>query len=244
MEHDNLRENDLAEFLANFGEWWSKHWQHVLLAVLLIACVVLGVRLISDWRTSKREYAWLDLAGTTNPESYPLVAQEYDNPTVRALAYLRGGDLYHHQAMHPPAEGDDQALTPQQRLEQASQLYQQALEATKEPVYRANALLGLAAVAETQQRWDQARQYYAQAQQVAGDQLPSIAAEAQRRQELLDALKQPVAFAPEPAVTAPSTQSTADEQAQEAPATQPGTDAAQAPAPAAEGAAPEAATGD
>ncbi len=88
-------------------------------------------------------------------------------------------------------------------LEQAAGLYHRVLDQAEAPtVYRVNALLGLGAVAESRKAWDQAAKYYDQAAELAKDQLPFLAQQAQERRNLLSQLNQEIVFATQPA-TAP-----------------------------------------
>ena len=88
-----LKENDLAEFIANFGVWWSKHGHVVVIAVVLIG----GGYFVKSWIDAKRaashEAAWSDLANSTSPQVFREVAELHSDPAVRSLAYLRGADL-------------------------------------------------------------------------------------------------------------------------------------------------------
>lgn len=96
-----------------------------------------------------------------------------------------------------PAETREQ----KQRLERAETMYRRVLEEAEAAEFRANALLGLAAVAESREQWDAAADGYAKALDLAAEsELPGIAAVAEHRRQLLDKLRQPVAIveAPEP----------------------------------------------
>ena len=62
-----LKENDLAEFLENFGEWWNKHGTVAMLILLFLVGGFLGYRLLRARAIDQREAAWRDLANTTKP---------------------------------------------------------------------------------------------------------------------------------------------------------------------------------
>ena len=80
-----LKENDLAQFLANFGQWWGKYGNYLLVIVLVISVTVLGRRWMNASATTANEAAWSDLAYSTSPDTYQLIAQTHDNPAARCL---------------------------------------------------------------------------------------------------------------------------------------------------------------
>ncbi len=223
-----LKENDLAEFLANIGPWWSAHWRTVFTVVLVVAVVVGWWRWNRAQTLRQHEDAWGDLAFATSPESYRGVANTYDDPTVQALANLRGADLLLASAANPtpppePSENDPDpppAIPPDEALEAAAAMYQQVANQTSvHLVYKLNASLGLAAVAEGQRNWDAARGHYQHAIEQAGSTYPSIADQAQARLGMLDRLAHPIVFGPEPPPT--TTQPANTDAPQPEPATDP-----------------------
>ncbi len=199
-----LKENDLAEFITHFGQWWSKHGNKLLLSALVISVVILGRQWLHTRSAAAQENAWADLAGATSPDSYRLVALSHDNPTVRAMAYLRGADLLLNEAVAGPGDDDNTAndsakLTAQQSLQEAAAMYNQVIQDNQAPLaFHLNAGLGLAAVAEGQRDWPQAKQLYEQVIDQAGAAFPTIAHQAQARLDMLDRLREPVVFAPDP----------------------------------------------
>lgn len=204
-----LKENDLVEFLTHFGQWWGKHGGKILTVVLVLAVVVTGKRWFDASTAAATEKAWRDLADTTSPEGYRSVALSHQDPAVRALAYLRGADLL---LAKSATASDDQHTTndsttagSSQDLDSAALMYQQVVDDQDvHPAYRLNALLGLAAVAEGRRDWDQARNLYLQVTEQATVHYGAIAERAQSRAKMLDRLKKPVVFAPDPVVI-PST---------------------------------------
>jgi len=214
-----LKENDLAEFLGNFGPWWAKHGNTLLIAVLVVAAVFFGKRFIESRNAAVLEEAWADLAQATSPESYRLVAQSHELPAVRALADLRGADLWLAKAAAPmpdtePTPQGSQAATPvltaEQFLDEAAMVYGRvANDPQAHLVFKLNAHLGLAAVAESRQDWAQAQQQYTWVTEHAGPGYKVIAAQAKARQGQLDRLKRPVVFGPDP--DPPATEPTASD---------------------------------
>lgn len=206
-----LKENDLAEFITNFGSWWSKHGNTLLIIVLIIVAVFVGKWYVESRNAAVQEEAWSDLALATSPESYRAVAQSHELPTVRALADLRGADLWLAKAIAPapPPQADDDAtdtpptaasaLTAEQALDEAALVYGRV---AKDPqihlVFKLNAHLGLAAVAEGRQDWAKAKKQYTLVAEQAGTSYEAIAAQANARLKQLDRLKTPVVFGPDP----------------------------------------------
>ncbi len=194
-----LQENDLAEFIANFGEWWSKHGNTVLTVILVVSVVFLGKRWIDARAESAHEQAWSDLATATSPESFRHTAESHDNPAVRALAYLQGGDLLLAQSKKNQDASPDAApstappLTPDQALHEAELMYKQVLaDPNTHTVFKLNAHLGLATVAESRQLWNEAQQQYQAIIDTAGPGYDAIAGQARARLANLDELAKPI----------------------------------------------------
>lgn len=229
-----LKENDLATFLTHFGEWWGKHGTNILIVITVLLIVVLGYRFLDMRATTAHNEAWSDLAATASPEGYRTLAETHKDPAVQALAYLRGGDLLLAQSTSASAknvDGADAVGTPQEALENAKVMYQQVLSISQEPVYRVNAMMGLAAVAEAERNWEQAGTYYRQVIGQAQEKMPWIAADAQKRLDLLDRLAEPIAFAPEPVLPAAAPAEAATEAQAALSIEAPSADESAAPAP-------------
>ena len=224
-ERHELKENDLAEFFRNFGEWWSKHGNTVLIILIIVLGGITAYRFYSSSTYERHQDAWTDLANATGPEGYVQVARMHDVPAVQTLANLRGADLFRLRAIgryEPPTSGeqaqtdseaaaadatagsdsDSSSPPPSADLEQAAALYQRVLEAepSQTPTaYRVNALLGLGSVAESRKAWEEAQQHYEKAIDLADDSLPALAQQAMRRRDLLNELQRPIVFATQPA---------------------------------------------
>lgn len=202
-ERHELEENDLASFITHFGEWWAKHGNTVLIVFIIVALSVGGYRFITGQRSASHQAAWSDLAGTTTPQGYQLVAQSHADLAVQSLALLRGADLLLGEAVQGKSP-DDETLAPGEALTQAASMYKQVAQSKAAPAYRVNALLGLAAVHESQQQWQQAQEAYNQADELASSaSLTDLASQAQARLALLPEIEPPVIFA-EPAATQPA----------------------------------------
>ena len=190
-----LKENDLADFLLNFRQWWAQHGKKTLIMIVVIAVVVTLWRLRSATAEVRHEQAWSNLAASSGPDAFLAIAAEADNATLRNLARVRGADLWALKATLPQAE-----LTTIQMLDQAEETYQEVISDPQAPlVLRLNAMLGLAAVGETRGDWDKTDQWYDRVIEQAGGLYPAHRAEAESRRVLVEQLKKPLTFAPEPA---------------------------------------------
>lgn len=207
-----LQQNDLAEFIANFKEWWQEHGMRTLLTILVIVAVA------SLWVSHKssvkaaHDRAWGDLYQATSPEALRNVADSHDDVGIRLMARLRAGDLALSQVVLPDSARSGQVaevdlpetenqLTDQQRqqlIDTAQEDYQAVLEHPgAADVMKLNALLGLASVAEMRGSWDEARSRYDAAIEIAGNRYQRIAAVAEARAAAIDRIARPVIFAPE-----------------------------------------------
>ncbi|MCC7146885.1 MAG: tetratricopeptide repeat protein [Phycisphaeraceae bacterium] len=202
--HD-LKENDLAEFVRHFGQFWEKWGNTLLMGVLVVLLVVVANQYWRDRTVRLREEAWGQLHEETSPAGLKDLAENTGNKTVKALASLQAADLLMSgngadQAGPTTAPAVKTEEQKQQDLADAEQLYQAVLDqAEVGEVIRLNARLGLASVAEAKKSWDQARKLY---QQVIADaeaaKQEGLAIQARGRLAMLDRLSEPMPFAPEP----------------------------------------------
>ena len=197
-DHDDLRQNDLEQFLFGLKEFWGKHGMKFLVTILVVLAVLVGLRMIEDRRRQAREEPWRDLASTTSPEGLRRVAQSQEDPVVRAQALLRGADLLLHQSL-VVEEGSESENpdAPGQTLEEAALMYENVLSIENlHEVFALNARLGLASVAESQEQWGKAAELLQSVAAGARD-YPSIERQALGRLAMLDRLAEPVLFAPD-----------------------------------------------
>ena len=204
QERHDLKTNDLQEFFDNFGSFWKAWGNSILTVAAVIVIIFAGAKLYGDWTTSAREASWTDLAGATSPQSADMVAAEHGNPVVKALAFLKAGDLYLGQAGKPavaeqramPVDGgeDPVKVQEQQLLDNAQARYQTVLSLNVPKVYKLNAQLGLASVAEGREQWDEARTLYEQVITEAGDSFASLKKLAQVKSDMLPGLAKPIVF--------------------------------------------------
>jgi hypothetical protein len=214
-----LQENDLQRFIFHFRAWWDLYWRPVVLAISLVALVIMARRFLVERGELSRQSAQLDLATISNPEAAKTVARSYDDPVIKAQALLAGADLSLMRAVNPaaaepvregstttaPAVPAPAATSPAALIKTAGEMYKSVLALSDvNPVFFINARLGLAAVAEAQSDWPEAKAQYQQTIKLAEKDFPVIAAQARARLENLDHLQLPVTFAPAaPVTTAP-----------------------------------------
>ncbi len=199
-ERHELKDNDLYDFLQNFGTFWNKHGNSVSIVILLAVASMFGYRYYQSYSASKHEVSWSDLASTTTPQSYRERAQDNPgHPAIPYLARLYGAEAYHKQAIEYEAENataDSGMMKPEESLDAAESMYKQVLESDAPVVYKANAALGLANVAETRGDFDAAKTYWEQAEKIATDaKLQAIASQAKVRLGMLGELARPIVFA-------------------------------------------------
>lgn len=208
-ERHELKDNDLAEFLENFGAFWNKHGNIISAIILFAVAGWLGLRYYKAHHIARQENAWADLASTTTPQGYRERAKEDSGiGGLGSVALLRGAEAYHKQAINlleEEAKPDSGVMSPQDSLANAQKMYKQVLDSNADAVYRANAAAGLANVCETLEDFDAAKTYWTQADELAkAGRLETIAALAETRLKMLDELAQPIVFGESPEFTIPS----------------------------------------
>lgn len=217
-----LERSDLAAFFTGAGEWWQKYSQIIMIVVIVVLVGFMGYRLFRTSREVTHEEAWGDLAMTSSPDGFLAVAADHqDNPAVHALATLRAATLLLKKSIaRPTGAGGTQgqpsasaeSLTDEQKqryLEQAARHFLAVLEVQGANGFiKLNAKLGLARVAESQGRWDDARRLYQEIEKEATDDAAlsssRIIAQAKTGLALLDRLAKPVIFSPEEPATSAS----------------------------------------
>ena len=199
-----LQENDLEEFLKRLGELWTRYGTRTLIIIAVVVVAFVAVRWVRQKAVTQHENAWAELAGSTSPASFREVAITYDDKTVRTLALLRGADLLLKEQFRAAV---DQAQAEQGTpLNEARQMYQRVIDEAPQVLYRLNARIGLARVAETNGKWEEAVMQYRLIIKEAGEGYEAISSLAERSLTLLDELPTQVYFAPEPVAEASSTQ--------------------------------------
>lgn len=195
-----LKENDLQQFIAHFGEWWGKHQTKVLLIAIVLAGTILGLRILNNRSVEKQDTTFFNLNMETSPAGFKAIAADADSDAVRAIASLRAADLLLQEAAMP-SSGEEGGATPAERkakLEEARQMYSQAESSSDNALLKLNAQMGLASVAESLGQWDDAVKVYESIKTSAAESHPSFAAQADTRLAILPRVKTEPNFAPEP----------------------------------------------
>ena len=188
----------VTEFLDDLKRFWALNGGWIATTLLVFALVFGGYRFVTGRSAAARETTWADVYPVNSQNLIDLVLEESGhNPTVTALAQLRGGDLAlteHHKLADPTADPDAaEAL-----LQQAESRYRAALESAPHPVFKLNALEGLGVVAESRHDPAAARKHYETLKGIAGDFYPDWIVRTDRRLALLDNLPSEIKFAPDP----------------------------------------------
>ncbi|MEM1107256.1 MAG: hypothetical protein AAGH99_01030 [Planctomycetota bacterium] len=197
-------DGELSSFLRDLRTVYDKFGSQIMLAVAIVAIAFAGYNLITKSRQAALQTAWLDLYGSTTPESLEVTALDTKNPAVRAAAHLRAGDLL--LAESRTAADEDAAAI----LDSAAEQYQTAFDEAPHLIYELNALDGLAVVAESRYDTAKATELYGQIKSMAEGEFPYWAQLADNRLALLPGLSEPVVFAPEPEPVAETTETVLD----------------------------------
>ncbi len=214
-ERHELKDNDLAEFLEHFGEFWGKHGNGIMVVITIVLVIFVGKRYYNSTQAQTHENAWADLSATSTPQGFRERAIENAGvPAVPQLALLRGAEAYHEQAIQLKQEtgGEDTGvMSAKESLEAAESMYTQVLDSDTDAAFRANAAVGLANLAETRSDFTAAGDYWAKAQQIAEEaRLTAIATHAQVRAGMLDELAKPIVFGESVEATDSTPDSTSD----------------------------------
>jgi len=178
LEHEH--ESDWQSFVHGAKAWWGRYGNLLLIVITLTLATFAAWQWFSNRAETRQETAWADLAEAGTPEALEEIARNGKVQTVRVLAALRAGDLLLNDANTRPREAEAEARAGLNT--RAGAMYQLARDEAETPAMEVNAVLGLAAVAENQKRFDEARQLLAAAQKLAADNtLPGLAAEAAQK---------------------------------------------------------------
>lgn len=201
-ERDELKQNDLREFLENFGEFWKKSGNTILIIITLVVVVFAGMRIYNTRAEARHENAWADLALTGSPHSFAELAADSPLPQTRAIANLHGADLFLARSLDADDDADTDTDTDEmpvsEMLSRAAAMYQAVLDEDVHEAYKINALLGLGEVALAREDFDAASERFEAVRERAGDAFPLHAGIARQRLADMDRLRQPVALAIDP----------------------------------------------
>lgn len=207
-----LKQNDLQNFVTHFGEWWGKHQTKVLLIAIVAAVSILGVRWMKASAAAKHDATYYDLNISTSPADFKAIAADAGSDSIRAIAALRAGDLLLQEATIPSTDANED-VTPKQReakLEEANNLYKQVVSLDQNSLLTLNARMGMASVAESLGKWEDAAKVYESVKAEAAESNPIFAQRATAKLALIDRVKTSPTFAPEPKPTKPDDGKTGD----------------------------------
>lgn len=203
MDRERLKEvqqTDLTDSKLNqeFVDWLRNKGPTWLLGILVVLVAWLGFDRYQQWRQGRLSAAFFDLEYATKIESLINVANDHAGvASVPELARLRAADA-HLAAAVTGRDPDDGAVTldaqaVKEHLDKAEQLFRQVLDAVQHDparlLFRLQALSGLATVAESAGRFDQARQHYDEIIKLAEPHYPLMASQMKARRDSLDTLK-------------------------------------------------------
>jgi predicted negative regulator of RcsB-dependent stress response len=168
--------------------FYEKHRNKIAATLLIAAACFFALSLYQSRQRQILEDSWGRLATATSPASYRNIADDYAGQPVAQLALLSAADLLLSEASTTRA-ADAGDVDIEGNLTEAGRLYRRALDEASQPLIRVNALLGLAAVAEGQQKWDEAQGFYDQARDAAAERFPFLVNLADQRLAMLPDLR-------------------------------------------------------
>ena len=219
QERHELKQNDLVEAVHHWKDIlrnitnsaFIARWGNIILLFIVLLLAAWAVRTWANNRTAAMEdQLWGDLSNATSPEALRDTGDASGDVKVKALAYLRAGDLFLERATQgpvviseirsPTAEPVKTTTEPDADARNAEQQYKAVLELRNvNQLVRLNALLGLASAYENLRKWDDAAKTYEQLKTEAGTEYPILVTRANNRLTILPRLKEPVRFAPDAA---------------------------------------------
>ena len=214
----NVQQTDLTEGRINddFLFWLKTSGPNWLLAVLVVACLVMGWNWWKNRSAQARDLAWAELDAADLPSSLKDVAVKHtDVDAVASFALLNAGDRFLQsvvtgQRFDREATATDAQLTPAMRLEwlnEADALYTEVIKnaqarpkAAASRGFEVSALFGRAAIAESKGDVAAAKTSLEAAEALAGTEYPWVAGQAKARIETLGVISSPYPIPPAPPV--------------------------------------------
>ncbi|MEQ9460002.1 MAG: hypothetical protein RIG82_03510 [Phycisphaeraceae bacterium] len=191
VEPNDANESLEESTLIQLRVFYTQHRNKIAAALLIAAACFFVLSLYQQRQRQVLEDSWGRLATATSPASFRTVAEDYPDKPVAQLALLSAADLLLAEASSARS-ADAGQVDIEGNLAEAARLYQQALDKATQPLIRINALLGLAAVAESQKQWDDAETFYVQATEAAGERYPFLVNISEQRLAMLPELRQGV----------------------------------------------------
>ncbi|QDU71716.1 hypothetical protein [Mucisphaera calidilacus] len=178
-------------WLINLQVLYTKHQNKIAVALLLAALFFIGRWAYTDYQIRQLEDSWGRMATATSPVSFRNIAEDYAGQTVANHASLSAADLLLSEATRVrTAESDE--VDVESNLQQAEGLYQEVLSSSEHDLIKANALFGLAAIAECRLAWDDAQGHYETIERLAAERYPFLASMAAERSAVIPELQKGV----------------------------------------------------
>ncbi len=199
-----LKESDLAHFLANVGPWWKKHGLKTMVVILVVLLAIIIFRTSKQRTVAQHDDTWSRLGTAATPNEFLELVLSVEEPSARALAYLAGASAFNTRAALPIT--GDEGVNREQALEQADRLVRELIDAEETPpLIRLNAMLLAGAIEENRGNFDAAKAKYQAVldhPDINGE--PAIATRARFRLDFVPTLSTTRPFGPEPAAIAPA----------------------------------------
>lgn len=204
-----LRTNELAQTLADLGNFFSRYGTYVLAAAVVVMVVIVSVWYTGYSRRSSRRNAWeryYSLA-LSEPEqqlaAFRQLAEDSTDPVLSTTAWFRLGHIawmqaHGGEALDNPDRWDELLQTSQQAFERVTQSSPAAAEIT------AAARAGLAAIAQEQYDPQTAREQYQAILDAAGSASTGFDKLAETGLAAVDRITKPITFAPARSATPPT----------------------------------------
>ncbi len=216
----NVQQSDLTEGRINddFLFWLKTSGPNWLLAVLVVACVVMGWNWWKGRAAQARDIAWAELEAADIPSALKDVAAKHpDVDSIATYALLNAGDRYLQsvlsgQRFDREATATDASMTPELKTEwltEADALYVDVITAAKDDKsngsrgFEIGALFGRAAVAESRGDVAAAKTNLEAVQAVAGNDYPWLVKNATARLETLGVIASPYPIPAAPVAALP-----------------------------------------
>jgi predicted negative regulator of RcsB-dependent stress response len=187
-----LETNDLREFLDNFKDFWDKHGNRLLIALIVVLGSFTLYNWYSNWRADQNNAAYTELNDADSADAFRALAAERSQ--VHDEAMRRGGDTALGDARSALIEGDQDGA--EKALKKADSAYSALVSKGSTTEYKLAGNEGLAKVALMSEDWDKAAKHYEQVIELAGESYLTQADRAQRALDRIDLLKTPIAFSP------------------------------------------------
>ncbi len=218
----SVQQTDLTEGRINddFLFWLKTSGPNWLLAVLVVACLVMGWNWWKNRAAQARDLAWAELNAADIPSALKDVAAKHrDVDSIATYALLNAGDRYLQSVLSGKrfdreATATDATMSPELKTEwlaEADALYADVIASAKSDPTRGSrgfeigALFGRAAVAESRGDITAAKTNLEAVQSVAGNDYPWLSKNAAARLESLGVISAPYPIPAAPVAALPPT---------------------------------------